>query len=125
MNTISSNLASTMSIAWFRLHEASSKNEHERAFLNYKLLMHSYQNQGFQKQILGDLHTLFDETELAKKSFEQAFLIYLQEEDYISAILIYLKIKKHTDIILEEKNLLIEYLKKNKKKFILFFDEIE
>ena len=105
-------------IGWFRLHEAALKNEHERAFLNYKLLMYSYNNKGFQLQIQGELHMLFLEYELALKSFQSAFLFYFNIQDYIPALLMYFKIKSLQGEIFPEFELLKEMI--NNKRYILF-----
>ncbi len=116
-------------IGWFRLHEAAIKNEHERAFLNYKLLMYSYENKGFQLQIQGELHILFFEFEQATKAFKESFLIYFYNNDYIPALLIYLILKNHNllnskIIPNQEINKLLQFIKENKKEYVLFYDEI-
>lgn len=108
------------SIGWFRLHEAILKNEHERAFLNYKLLMHSFTNKGYQMQIQGELHLLFSETELALKYFYESFLFYFYSKDYIPALLLYFKIKELKTDIIPEFIQLKEIINNQKKKYILF-----
>jgi hypothetical protein len=82
------------SIGWFRLHEAALKNEHERAFLNYRLLMHSYDHKGFQYQVEGELHLLFLEYDLAVVAFQKAFLIYFYNGEYLEALQISQRIEK-------------------------------
>jgi hypothetical protein len=124
MNTIIpfENKQLNYSIGWFRLHEAALKNEHERAFLNYRLLMHSYNDKGFQYQVQGDLHLLFSEYELAIQSFQKAFLIYFYNEEYLHAFLIHSKIKElNGKLSLDEENKLNIIIEKNKHTFSLFF----
>lgn len=110
-------------IAWFRLHEAALKNEHERAFLNYRLLMHSYKDIGFQYQIEGELHLLFLEYDLAIKSFEKAFLIYFYNEDYIHAFLTHQRIEILNSKESKEATQLHQIINKNKTQFNLFLDQ--
>jgi hypothetical protein len=110
-------------IAWFRLHEAALKNEHERAFLNYRLLIHSYDNIGFQHQIEGELHLLFLEYALAAISFKKAFLIYFYNQDYINAFLTHQRIENLTHEKLNETSQLQQIINQNRREFNLFLDE--
>ncbi len=108
-------------IAWFRLYEAASKNEHERAFLNYKLLMHSFENKGFKLQIQGDLHLSFFEVDSALKLFKEAMMYYFHNKDYIQMIVMYLKIKSIDKNYLIDCQEIENFIKKNESLYSLFF----
>ena len=77
------------SIAWFRLQEAAYKNEHERAFLNYRLLMYSYNDNSYKKEVKAFLHYFFNEIDQAKALLNDVFYEYLHNKDYVKAISIY------------------------------------
>lgn len=92
-NVLKENKLECCNVAWFRLQEAISKNEHERAFLNYKLLMYSYNDQIYKKEIKALLHYSFNEINEAVKLFVEIFYEYLQNKDYIKAMSIYFFLK--------------------------------
>ena len=77
------------SIAWFRLQEAAYKNEHERAFLNYRLLMYSYEDNSYKKEVKAFLHYFFNEVNEAEALLRDVFYEYLQKKEYMKAISIY------------------------------------
>jgi hypothetical protein len=86
-------------IAWFRLHEAASKNEHERAFLNYRLLMYSYNDTTYKKEIKAQLHYFFDEKENAKNLFVEVFYEYKNCKEYTKCLAIYTYLKENFPLI--------------------------
>jgi len=76
-------------IAWFRLQEATQKNEHERAFLNYRLLMYSYDDPIYKKEVKALLHYFFHEDNAAVKLFLEIIYDYIAINQYIKAMAIY------------------------------------
>lgn len=110
------------SIGWFRLHEATIKNEHERAFLNYRLLMHSYIDQAYQKEVKAYLHYFFGEYSDALRLFREAFILYFEYKAYISAMMVYNAIKRLNAPSENECSQLKEIIDKNKKNYALFSD---
>lgn len=113
------------SIAWFRLHESAIKNEQERTLLNYKLLMHSCRSYGFRKQILGDLYLSFDQKELAQEQYFDSYRLYMEISDFFHAAKILILMKKYGFEISSKRPSLLSELKKEKKKYILFIEELE
>jgi hypothetical protein len=110
------------SIGWFRLHEATIKNEHERAFLNYRLLMHSYIDEAYQKEVKAYLHYFFGEYCDALRLFREAFILYFENKAYISAIMVYKAMKELNTSCADEYKQLKEIIEKDKKKYSLFVD---
>ncbi len=110
------------SIGWFRLHEATIKNEHERAFLNYRLLMHSYIDEAYQKEVKAYLHYFFGEHCDALRLFREAFILYFEHKAYISAIMVYSAMKKLNASSENEYKQIKGVVEKNKKKYALFCD---
>ena len=51
------------SVAWFRLAECLKRKERERAFVLYRLLMHSFEDNAFLKKLEGDMWVDFDQEE--------------------------------------------------------------
>lgn len=111
---------SKMSISWFCLHEGLQKNEHEKTLLYYRLIMHSYGNNAFFKQVKGELYYFFNEPEEAKREFAEAFDLYLVEGKLFYAFILVLKMKLfEIEITLSQENL---YQKiESTKKYPLFF----
>lgn len=112
------------SIAWFRLQEACLKNEHERALLNYKLLMHSFRSVAYKKQILGDLYILFNELDLAEKTYHESFEYYLLDTDFFHAAKIIFILKKHGFTTTEKTDSLLPELEKEKGRYALLIEEL-
>lgn len=112
---------SKMSIGWFCLHEGLQKNEHEKTLLYYRLIMHSYGNNAFFKQVKGELYYFFNELEEAKKQFNEAFDLYIFEEKILYAFILVLKMKLfEIEINSQQQNL---YKKMESfKKYALFFE---
>lgn len=109
-------------IGWFRLHEATVKNEHERAFLTYRLLMHSYCDIAYQKEIKALLHYYFDELPEAIKLLKESFQLYIEKEDVIKAFMIYQLIQKMNGSVTKEHEIIANIIKKNSIKYQLFID---
>lgn len=121
---MNSDILPSFSIAWFRLQEACQKKEYERVLLNYKLLIHSYESVGYKRQILADLHMLFQEEDTAKKLYYEAFDYYLLKDELFHAAKIILILKNSSLEYLEKKSLLLPELEKNKKKYASLINEM-
>lgn len=76
------------SVAWFRLAECLKRKERERAFLLYRLLMHSFEDHAFLKKLEGDMWIDFDEQEAVACYLASAHY-YKKREEYYEAYLIY------------------------------------
>lgn len=79
------------SVAWFRLAECLKRKERERAFLLYRLLMHSFEDNAFLKKLEGDMWIDFDEQE-ATACYIASAHHYKQRHEYYEACLIYKKL---------------------------------
>ena len=63
-------------IAWFRLAECVSRGEKERALGVYRLLAHSFGDEAFAHQLMGDLLLSFDDAQaLAVSCWRKAELL--------------------------------------------------
>ena len=81
------------SVAWFRLAECLKRKERERAFLLYRLLMHSFEDNAFLKKLEGDMWIDFD-LEEATTCYLAAAHHYKQRHEYYEAYLIYKKLSE-------------------------------
>lgn len=79
------------SVAWFRLAECLKRKERERAFLLYRLLMHSFDDNAFLKKLEGDMWIDFDEQE-ATVCYIASAHHYKQRHEYYEAYLMYKKL---------------------------------
>ncbi len=79
------------SVAWFKLAECLKRKERERAFLLYRLLMHSFEDNAFLKKLEGDMWVDFD-TQEAIGCYLTSALSYRNRNDYYEAYLIYKKV---------------------------------
>lgn len=79
------------SVAWFKLAECLKRKERERAFLLYRLLMHSFEDNAFLKKLEGDMWLDFD-TQEAIGCYLASALYYRNRNDYYEAYLIYKKV---------------------------------
>lgn len=71
----------TSEMSWFRLAEAITKNEREKAFFTYRLLSHSLPSDAFKYHIVGDMHYAFNETSSALYSYQKAFYLYYEKKE--------------------------------------------
>jgi hypothetical protein len=95
------------SVAWFRLAECLKRKERERAFLLYRLLMHSFEDSAFLKKLEGDMWIDFDIQE-ATNCYIASAHYYKQRNEYHEAYLIYKKLhdidsqnSMYVDLLLE------------------------
>lgn len=112
---------SKMSVGWFCLHDGLQKNEHEKTLLYYRLIMHSYSDIAFIKQVKGELYYFFNEIEKAIQHFEEAFRLYMIEGNIFYAFLLVLKMQSFSIKINNEQKEMYEKLKTD-QRYYLFFD---
>lgn len=86
------------SVAWFRLAECLKRKERERAFMLYRLLIHSYEDQAFLKKLEGDMWIEFDIVR-ACECYCEAARLYTVQKEYYEAFLMYKQL-----IALDENN---------------------
>lgn len=104
--------AEKSSVAWFKLAECLKRKERERAFILYRLLMHSFEDNAFLKKLEGDMWLDFDEHE-ASNCYLSAAHFYKQRQEYYEAYLIY---KKLCD--LDSTNTVYQQLLEEVKKYL-------
>lgn len=75
-------------IAWFKLSEIISRGEKERALGMYRLLAHSLDNSAFAKQLEGDILLFFNDN-AAHEKYREAVQIYLKQERFLEAAMLY------------------------------------
>ena len=75
-------------VAWFKLAECVSRGEKERALGVYRLLAHSFGDEAFAYQLMGDLLLSFDDAQAIAK-YQEAADRYTQEERWLEAAAVY------------------------------------
>lgn len=75
-------------VAWFRLAECVARGEKERALGVYRLLAHSFGDEAFALQLMGDLLLAFDDVE-AKEKYNEAARGYMKEGRMLEATSVY------------------------------------
>lgn len=75
-------------VAWFKLAECVSRGEKERALGVYRLLAHSFGDEAFAYQLMGDLLLSFDDAQAISKYQESADR-YTQEKRWLEAAAVY------------------------------------
>lgn len=75
-------------VAWFKLAECVSRGEKERALGVYRLLAHSFGDEAFAYQLMGDLLLSFDDAQAIIK-YQEAADRYNQEERWLEAAAVY------------------------------------
>lgn len=88
------NKENKINIAWFKLQESYLRNEHERAFIFFRLLSHSFNSDAFRFQALGDLHFIFENFELAEKNYVLGLDLYIFENNIFGIYNILIRLKK-------------------------------
>jgi len=95
------------SIAWFRLHEAFLKNENERAFILYRLISHSIDDNGLKLLALGDLYLYFERQEEALNKYKESFNAFISKKNTYGSCIALSRIK----YFFKEKEELANFLK--------------
>jgi tetratricopeptide (TPR) repeat protein len=75
-------------VAWFKLAECVSRGEKERALGVYRLLAHSFGDEAFAYQLMGDLLLSFDDAQAIAK-YQEAADRYTQEERWLESAAVY------------------------------------
>lgn len=75
-------------VAWFKLAECVSRGEKERALGVYRLLAHSFGDEAFAHQLMGDLLLSFDDAQAIAK-YQHAADQYVKEERFLEAAAVY------------------------------------
>ena len=75
-------------VAWFKLAECVSRGEKERALGVYRLLAHSFGDEAFAYQLMGDLLLSFDDVQAIAK-YQEAADRYTQENRWLEAAAVY------------------------------------
>src|SRR5271155_1567644 len=75
-------------VAWFKLAECVSRGEKERALGVYRLLAHSFGDEAFAYQLMGDLLLSFDDAQAIVK-YQEAADRYTREERWLEAAAVY------------------------------------
>lgn len=75
-------------VAWFKLAECVSRGEKERALGVYRLLAHSFGDEAFAYQLMGDLLLSFDDTQAITK-YQEAADRYTAEKRWLEAAAVY------------------------------------
>jgi hypothetical protein len=75
-------------VAWFKLAECVSRGEKERALGVYRLLAHSFGDEAFAYQLMGDLLLSFDDVQAIVK-YQEAADRYVQESRWLEAAAVY------------------------------------
>lgn len=96
----------TSEMSWFRLAEAITKNEREKAFFTYRLLSHSLLSDAFKYHIVGDMHYAFNETSSALYSYQKAFHLYYEKKEFSFAYYMVIKMLSMTSGIADYINIL-------------------
>lgn len=114
------------SIAWFRLHEAFLKNENERAFILYRLISHSIDDNGLKLLALGDLYLYFEKQEEALNKYKESFNIFINNKNTYGSCIALSRIK----YFIKEKEEINKFIKEipeldTKKEFKFFISTIK
>lgn len=75
-------------VAWFKLAECVSRREKERALGVYRLLAHSFGDEAFAHQLMGDLLSAFDDQQ-AIESYKKAAQLYQDDARWLEAAAVY------------------------------------
>lgn len=75
-------------VAWFKLAECVSRGEKERALGVYRLLAHSFGDEAFAYQLMGDLLLSFDDVQAIVK-YQEAADRYTGEQRWLEAAAVY------------------------------------
>ncbi len=75
-------------VAWFKLAECVSRGEKERALGVYRLLAHSFGDEAFAYQLMGDLLLSFDDVQAIAK-YQEAADRYTYEKRWLEAAAVY------------------------------------
>ena len=66
-------------VAWFKLAECVSRGEKERALGVYRLLIHSFEDKAFARQLEGDIFLAFGDEETAAQKYGESVDLYKKD----------------------------------------------
>ncbi|HSW71155.1 MAG TPA: hypothetical protein VLH77_04165 [Gammaproteobacteria bacterium] len=76
-------------IAWFKLAECVARGERERALGVYRLLVHSFDDPAFARQLEGDIVLAFDDKPVAIERYREAAALYVSTSRLLEAAAVY------------------------------------